>query len=57
MLELDNDAGKVMMSARICTIADAERNRSADCQKLKKAPHLRAGLSACLLGKRREAFQ
>lgn len=34
---------RVRMSGRIHTIADADRDRSKECQKLKKAPHPGAG--------------
>lgn len=39
---------------RICTIAGAERDRSAECHKLKKAPHPVSCLSARLLEERGE---
>ncbi len=40
-----------------CTVADAERDCSTECQTLKKAPHLGVCFSACLQGKRRKVFQ
>lgn len=44
MLWTDNgDDLKVRMSGRVRTIAEADRDRSKECQKLKKAPHPGAG--------------
>lgn len=42
---------------RVCTIGDAERDCSTECQEVKKAPHHGVCLSACLLERRRKVFQ